>query len=460
LLAILFIVAMYPMIHFVATHFYLNANDQIYNYIPQESDIVIEINSRNFVREILYQKVFEEEYFIKTLFPPEEQLGKKPLNLDVGLNVFSKIIVLREQWAESDVWLAIVEYTDKVAMKKALERETRHSRIVFGDKYAIIQLNPLVQPEGLDQHLEKIAKGDIKSFSDRVNLNKYFDPYKEINVYLLHDAGTEYTQLIDGYLSYDFLPDKIDIEGEFTPVSGFETMPSIAYSMNDDVAVSIRSSISLFNSLYWFGKDRIDDLPHYEQMAFDYNGVHIFFVDTKLNYPFRSKQFPEMQVHFDLTDTDEWIEFISDLEARGEVRIDTTVDMLSTKLGTFFKYRLGGNEFELMRESTNFLPAEESNVYFDFRLEVDPILDNTKLATDDKNPPTDVEASIGFAIGNDFIADLRVMANMESMWYRMFLEDENIMKAEGEVLMKNQNGSSIIEILRFGSLTIELIKEL
>ena len=460
MLVVLFLVAIYPMVHFVAIHFYLNADTSIYKYIPQDSDIVIEINSRNFLREIMYQKVYNEKYFTETLFPPDEQLGRRPLDLKVGINVFSKVIVVREQWAEVDVWLAIVEYNDKAALQKTINDEASNASVVFGDEVAIIHLNAHESIPGLDDHLQKIAAGEVKSFTERVDLEDYFNPDKEINVYLLHDAGTAHTKLVDGRLSYDFLGDRIDVDGEFTPVSGFETTPPIAYAMNEDAALSIRSSISLFNSLYWFGKNRIDDLPEYNQMAFDYDGVNIMLCDVKMDLPFAAKQFPVMQVRFDVPDTSEWNSFIDNLVATGQVNLDTTAGLLSTNLGTFVKYRFEDGQFELMRETTDFKKAESDNVYFDFSMEIDPLLDNTKLAIDEDNPPSELEQSIGLGVGNDLIADLKVMANVESMWYTMHLERDNLMVADGEVIMKNKEGSSIIECLRFSSLSIELIKDM
>lgn len=461
MLVILFLVAIYPIVHFVAIHFYLNADTNIYKYIPQDSDIVIEINSRNFIKEVMYQKIFRESYFNETLFPPEDALGRRPTNLNVGINVFSKVIVVREQWAEVDVWLAIVEYNDKAALQKSIGGENSGSKIFFGDEVAVIHLNARETIDGLDDHLQKIAAGEVKSFTERVDLVDYFDPDKEINVYLLHDSGNEHTQLLDGRLSYDFLADRIDVDGEFTPVSGFESTPPIIYEMNEDAALSIRSSISLFNSLYWFGKNRIENLPEYNQMAFDYNGVLITLCDMKLDLPFPAKQFPEMQLRFDVQDTNEWRQFIDNLVESGQMNVDTTVNMLSTNLGTFVRYRFEGGQFELMREDqTNFVSEDNSNVYFDFRMEIDPLLDNTKLAIDEDNPPNETESSIALGIASNQIADLKLMTNVESMWYTMRLEQSDLMSADGEVIMKNKSGSSIIECVKFASSLMDYVKAL
>ncbi|MCG8578175.1 MAG: hypothetical protein MI810_25070 [Flavobacteriales bacterium] len=462
LLVILFIVSLYPIIHFTALHFYLNADDEIYEHIPQESDIVIEINCRNFVQEIMYQKIFNEDYFQEKLFPPDEdELGKRPINLDIGINVFSKIIILREQWAEEDVWLAIFEYTNKTALQKFIEEEVGEASIAYGDTYAVAQINRSTTESSLDEHLQKIADGDVKPFSDRIDLKTYFDPNKEINVYLLHDAGTSHAKLIDGHLHYDFLHDRISVSGEFTPVSDFAGTPAIAYEMNDDVAMSIRSSISLFNSLYWFGKDRIDDIPEFRQLAFDYDGVNIMLCDKNLDYPFPFKTFPDMDVHFDFDDPQPWNDFLQAMVDDGEVKLDTTTKMLSTKSGTFFKYNISDSEFEFMRDQTSFKAAsEETDVFFDFRLNVDPLLANTKLAIDENDPPSKAEQTIGLGFGNGFIADLRKMANVESMWYTMRLNNEERMLAEGEILMKEKEGSAMIESLSFGSLASILLQDL
>ena len=94
--AVLLLVTIYPAVQFIALNFILNPDDDIYTYIPQESDFVVEINTKNFVAEMAYQRIFREEYFLKKVYPVfEEEEGKQKegIHQNTGIDLFNKLSV-------------------------------------------------------------------------------------------------------------------------------------------------------------------------------------------------------------------------------------------------------------------------------------------------------------------------------------------------------------------------------
>ena len=49
-----------PISTVIASLFVLESSKEIYNYIPAESDLVIEINMRNFIAAGAYQRIFQK----------------------------------------------------------------------------------------------------------------------------------------------------------------------------------------------------------------------------------------------------------------------------------------------------------------------------------------------------------------------------------------------------------------
>lgn len=223
-LASLLLLSALPLIAFLGTHFVLESDKTIYDFIPQESDVVIEINTRNFISEVAYQRIFEEEYFNQKIVKEEHE---EPIE-DIGLDVFSSIIIFREQWAESDMWMVLVGYTDKALFESFIKEEFPQVNTCFGDDYVLMQLTPYPDQSKIDEHMKKIMHGEVKSFRERVNLGEIFDRTKEINCYITPKNEFEGNQLLNGHLSFDFLEDQIQISGDFTPVSGFSENKPVA----------------------------------------------------------------------------------------------------------------------------------------------------------------------------------------------------------------------------------------
>lgn len=436
-----------PISTLLASLFVLESSKEIYNYIPIESDVVIEINMRNFIAEGAYQRIFHEDYFNEKITLEEDE----KLVPNTGLDIFSSVVLFREQWSEQTIWMALLGVEDRALFEAYLKEELPSVHHCFNDNYVLLQITPnSSNQEKLNAYMSSIMAGELKSFKDRVNLSDLFDDTKEINCYIIPQSSDENNQLISGNLSLDFLQDKIIIDGEFTPVSGFSENQPVAYALDENAAFSIRSSLNLFSSIYWFSDDRIQNIPKYSQMALDYNGMNLFMVHKKLGYSVPFKQFPDLQVHFDIIEPKSWHSFFDTLANKRTINVDTVTKILITEMGTFFIYKFNDKEFELMRREVKLNPSEDKDLYFALQLKVAPLLDNIKFAVDEQNPPSTLEQSLGLMVAEGMVDELRVMANVDFLNFELRLEDETNMVASGTVQMLNKEGNSVVESIAFG----------
>lgn len=455
-LAVAILLCVMPISAFIATHLVLESDKNIYQFIPQESDIVIEINTRNFINEVMYQRIYHEAYFHEKIVREEHA---DPIE-NFGLDVFSSVIIFREQWSEKSMWMALVGYTDEALFQNYVTTEFPDVKTCFGDDYVMLQLTRYSDQEKVDQHMRSIMNGEVKSFRERVDLTEIFDRRKEINCYIAPSEKDERNQLLSGNISLDFLADHIAISGEFTPVSGFSENAPIAYALDEEAPFSLRSSLNLLTSLHWFSDDHIHGLPQYSQMAVDYHGLQLFMVNEDLGYLFPFKQHPDLQAHFDIINYPTWKEFFEDMRTDENFKIDTVSHILSTSLGTYFNYRFTETEFELVRNSMNLASSESDDLYFAFQMQIMPLLENIKLGIDEENPPPKSKQDLGIMMVESQIGEFKVMSNIENIRFELRLEDETNMVADGKIQMINRNGNSIIESVSFGSTAILFLVDL
>lgn len=455
--AVLVLLLTFPLVRFFANNFIQESDTSSYAYIPQESDFVVEINSRNFISEMAYQRIFNENYFIEKVYPPTEDEEIESRFVETGVDLFERVILFREQWANESIWIAVIKYTDKDAFKNFILEQIPEAHFEFGEEHVIVQLNESADQDKLNEHLQKISKKEIKAFTERVNLADIFDPKKEINCFIIPQT-TAHNQLIDGYLSFDFLQDHIAIEGNFTPIHEFNGTEGIAYAGNPDKAFSLRSSLNVFNSLYWFSEEKIEGVPEYDQMAFDYDGVRCCLVHRNMGYSTPFKSFPHVALHFDIMEEDVWTTFFDSLRTQNQIKIDTANQLLVTREGATFNYDLSPEHFQLSQNPFELQPADDPDLYFDLRMNVDAMIDRTVFEVDPENPPSVLEQGIGMAIADEIMNEIRVLANMDEITFQLRKSEENTIAASGRVNMKEANGQSMIESLSFGTAALLFLK--
>jgi len=446
---VLLLLLTYPLVDFIAKAFVLEESDEIYAYIPQESDFVVEINLKNFIAEMAYQRIFEEAYFMERVYDREKDKQSEPKYAESGFDPFGKIILFREQWANESIWIALLKYNNKEQLQNYLSNQFGEVHCEFSDDYAIVQLTPSSAQDKMNEHLKKIALKEVKSFNERAILSTVFDPSKEINCYIIPKTR-EYNQLIDGYLSFDFLEDRIAIEGNFTPVSEFGRTNPIAYAINPEAALSVRSSLNFFNSIYWFNEEKIENIPEYSQMAFDYDGVACKLVNRDQGFTTPFKSYPKIDIHFDVLKKEFWYAFMDSLIANPGITVDTLKHEIITQEGAHFHYVQNDQIFELTQDQVVLTPSISNQIFFDFHMDVDALIDRTTFTIDENNPPSDLEQKFGLMAAKGMLGEIKLLTNIEEGTFQLIGNEDGNIIASGALFMKNKTGSSLIESLSFG----------
>lgn len=451
--ALVILLMTFPIAQFIANQLMTEPSSEMYAYIPQESDFVIEVNTRNFANELIYQRIYNEAYFMERVYPTDddEMEPPEPKFVNNGIDPFSKILIFREQWAEESIWFTVIRHRGEDDIRRFIKERIPEAHVVFDGKYAIFQLNASKQQDEIDKHLEKIRSKAVKRFTERVNLTEVFDPQKEINAYFI-PKNTAQNDLLDGYLSFDFLDDRILVDGSFSPVSGYQLAEPIAYALDDQAPLSLRSSMNILNSIYWFNEEKIDNLPDYDQMVFDYYGMECEMIHRNQGYSTPFLTSPLIQLSIDINKKSIWQGFIDTLSVNGNIIIDTAnTHHFTTPEGAQFEYLLTDHLFQLRQDTFNLSPAEPSNVYFKLVMHPEEMIDGTSFSIHEEHPPSELEQTMGLIVANSLMEQIRDFSNMERISFQLTAESAAEILAHGEIDMKRKDGNAIVESLTFGS---------
>ncbi len=440
ILVITYFALVFPILFFIADFFILNSNPKIYSLIPQDADIVIEINSKNFIQEVAYQRIFNEDYFLDRLPKDEEDNLVDRDHLDFGLNPYSQVIIFRENWANTNVWYAVVAINNKNKFNDFLNDKDYHFNIEYADNYAVVLLTDTNDDEIIN-HQKNIANFKIKSFDAKVDLSEVFEASNEMNVYL---APKNSKHIIDGYLHFDFKKDRVITKGNFTPVGKIEDIAFINYQTNDDKAVTLRSSLNLFNSVYLFNKDvSLKNLPQYTQLCLDFDGTTL--ITSHSDIPIVA--YPKLNIQFDITDSLIWKSYIDNLNDSSTFIIDETNHqfVINTETQTYFNYSLNHQFFKIFQQPNDFIAQEQSNTYFYLNIQPNLILENTEFIKDSLNPPTFVDG-IKIGIIESIMEDMNFWNDVDLINFKITNDKSSLdFKSEGEIIYLNKKGHSIVE---------------
>ena len=458
--ALVILLLTFPFAQFIANQLMTESSSEMYGYIPQEADFVIEINTRNFVNELMYQRIYNEDYFMERTYETEDEEAPEPRFINNGIDPFSKVLIFREQWANESIWFAVIKHQNEDDIRRFIKERIPEAHVVFDGSYAICQLNSSKQQALIDKHLEKIRTKSVKQFTERVNLIELFDPEKEINVFII-PKNSDQNDLLDGHLSFDFLSDRILIDGSFAPVSSYELSEPIAYAMDKNAPLSLRSSMNILNSIYWFNEEKIDDLPDYDQMAFDYYGLECQMIHRNQGYSTPFLSCPLLKLNVDIRDKSIWQGFVDTLVAREQIIMDSVnTNQFTTTEGAQFEYVLTDHLFQLRQDSFNLAPAEPSNVYFNLLMKPEAMIDGTTFSVHEDHPPSELEQTMGLIVANSLMDQIRDFSNMDQISFQLTADSADEIVAKGQIDMKRKDGNAMVECLTFGTGAIVFISGL
>ena len=213
--SVLYFTLVFPILYFICTFFILESSHKIYTYVPQDADIVIELNSKNFIRELIYQRVYNESYFLEKLPANDEESLMDDVPQENGIDFRSQILVFRENWAEEEIWYGVLKINNSDDFESYLNNNNLDLGKVYSDDYVILQLSGSKDSESVKEHLVNIGDKSIKSLDSKIDLSEVFKPENEINLYVSPNNSRD---VIDGYLFLNFEEDKISVNGSFTSV--------------------------------------------------------------------------------------------------------------------------------------------------------------------------------------------------------------------------------------------------
>jgi hypothetical protein len=440
ILIVVYFALVFPILFYIADFFILDANPKIYSLIPQDADIVIEINTKNFIQEVAYQRIFNESYFLKRLPKDSEENLVESDNLDFGLNPFSQIIVFRENWADKNIWYGIVAIKNKSKFESFIKDKGYQFNIEYADNYAIILFSNQKNSD-IITHQQKMAQYKLKSFDSKIDLSEVFNTNNELNVYL---APKNSKDIIDGYLHFNFEKDRVTTNGTFTPVGKTEDIPFINYELNNNKALSLRSSLNLFNSVYLFNKNiSLKNLPKYTQLCIDFDGTTL--KTSHSDIPIVA--YPELNIQFDIIDSLNWRNYLINLNDNNTFIVDSVNHQLiiNTESQSFLNYDLTPHFFKIYQHQNNFNKKSINNTYFSLNIHPNSILEKTMFEKDSLNPPTFVDG-IKIGIIESLMDDMNFWNDIDYINFTITADSTSTdFISHGNIIYLEKEGHSIIE---------------
>jgi hypothetical protein len=439
---VIYFACVFPLLYIIAVFFILKPNPAIYSYVPQDADIVIELNSKNFIREIGFQRIYNEDYFLRKIPSSDEEslIEESPLN--TGINFFSQLLIFRENWVDEEIWYSVLKIDNQKDFNAYLESKQMVFEKCYSGNYVVIQLTKSEQQKKVSEHLHKIANKEVKTFNSKVSLSEVFSSDNEINIYI---APNNSKHIIDGYLYLNFLEDKIVINGHFTPISQNEEIPFIAYKEESELAFSLRSSLNLFNSLYIFNNQTLENLPEYNQLSMDFNGTKMLTSNETI--PLIA--YPKLNLQFDIYDADIWNNYLTELNQTEGLNVDYMNQKISlnTDAKSVIKYNLDDSEFSLFQTPNSFECSEKNGTYLSLNIKPGLFVENTTFVKDSINPPNLI-ANLKISIFQSLIEDdMSYWNEFENINFSITDDKENAVdfKSDGLILYKEKKGHSMIE---------------
>lgn len=439
---VIYFACAFPLLYLIAHFFVLKPNPEIYSFIPQDADIIIELNSKNFIKEIAYQRIYNEDYFLRKMPSTDEESLIDETQLNTGINFFSQIIVFRENWANDEIWYSVLKIEDKNDFEFYLESHKLEFEKSYAGDYVVMQLTSSDEQNNVSEHLQKIANKEVKTFDAKIELSKVFSSENEMNIYI---APKNSKHIIDGYLHLNFLQDKVVINGQFTPISQNETIPFIAYKEEPEMAFSLRSSLNLFNSIYIFNEQSLDNLPDYFQLSMDFNGTKM--ITSNETVPLTA--YPNLNLQFDIYDADIWNSYLNELNETEGILVDKTQQkiLLNRDAKSVIKYNVNDAEFALFQTPNSFECSEKEGTYLSLNIKPGLFVDNTTFIEDTLNPP-DMISNLKISIFQSLMEDdMGYWNEIENINLTITEDGKNDVDfiSEGLILYKEKNGHSMVE---------------
>jgi len=441
IIVIVFVSLAFPIILGISSFFVLRSSPTIYNLIPQDADIIIQLNTKNLIKDVIYQRLYNEDYFLDKIDDTEKKPELDNKNYEFGIDLFSQLVIFRESWADETIWFSVIKIMDQNKFSKFCSEYQMPFEFYIDGDYALLQLTPSINQTDVSQHIKNIAAKQVKSFDSKIDLSEAFNSKNEINIYL---APKKSKYLIDGFLSVNFDVDQINLDGNFSIIADTNDMAFIASAPNQNSAFSLRSSLNLFNSVYLLNNKKIKNIPDYHQLALDIDGSTL--IKTNAEIPLIAQ--PHLNLQLTGIDYKTWNNYIGNIDANEGVKVDTLnhTIVIDKEGKAHINYNLTESKFSLFQNTEiNFEPSQTTDTYFELQIKPQFFIEHTIFTTDSLNPPSFTD---NLKIG-------MVQSMMENMSYLNDVSDVNFtikndpnstdLISKGIVKYNSNKGHSIVE---------------
>ncbi len=438
-LIFLYLILVFIFLGNVATKMVINPDNSVFKYVPLESDLVIEINMPNFIREVGFQKIYRSDYF-----EDEEVFDKFDYEYDTiknnGIDLFSKVIIFRETWAHEPIWFMVAKIRDKEDFESFTKSYIDPSDIQYDGSYAVLQLNytDKQKQEEISTHISNIVNKKVKSILSNPLIAEKFLVNNEVNIYLKTSKSDIIT---DGFLNVNFHADNIEILGNFSPVGNNTPVAPIQYAINDDKAFSLRSSLNLLQTLYLFNNSKLEEIPDYKQLSFDYDGATLLTVNEDI--PIHT--YPKINLRIESIVEETLMEYLKELENKQKIELKNDTIMINSATKTFIKYQLSEKTFSLYQDIEEFNENTDSSIFFNLTLTPSKLLDRTFFKKDEKNPPK-MFANLKINVIQAILEDFQYLNRVQSVQFSIFRNDLNSdYISKGKVIYDSDGSHAMIE---------------
>ncbi len=436
-LLFIYLVVSILIISLFADNFILTSSNKIYKFVPLESDIVIEINAINFIKEVSNQWIYQPDHFEKDDLDTEtEDLSEKIKT--IGVDPFSKIIVFNEKWANESLWFGVAKVIDESDFSIYIAENFPHAIVFYGESAAVIQMSQSINQTEVSNHIENILAGKVPSIKQNALIKTDFLDENEINIYL-KSVKSDY--VTDGYLSVNFNDTQIDIAGFFHPIGQTDVNP-IAYEISPNIGISLRSSLNLLNTIYLFNDTKLEYLPDYKQLALDYDGVNLITNNDVI--PVTS--FPNINLSLDIDDEKTWLNYLDANIDDGSLLIAGDTLMMNSEVKAKIRYEIADHKFKLFQKRKTFETNNTSqNNYFNLIIHPEQIVHKMNFKEDKNNPPKIVAGQI-IKIVKSILEDFGYMSAIDEINFRIDKDAEtNDYISSGHIIYHNRNSHSTIQ---------------
>lgn len=435
---IIYVSISYVIIYNVANFFILKSNPEIYSFVPQDANQVIEVNTKSFIIKTANQFFHNEDYFL-SYFGDESDDNIDAIDFNktkrFGVDISSRVIFFSESWECETVWYCILGIDDEVKFSAFAEKQKEIVAYEVVTDFAICLLTKPSQKENVFKHLKQIANQKVKSFDSKIDLSSTFNSNNEINYYVSPEDN-EY--IIDGLLSVNFNGENITFNGEYNTIGSLNVLSTISQYVKPESALSLRTT---FNYL--------DDVPGFNELVVDYESTN--FVTSNELIPIHVA--PNLNMFVSSEKSDYGKSFFDKIDSYDNFTVDSSSNQLRylNQLSFSIGYKLNTNSFIVSNDSFAFSREFNremiSNALLELNIKPDLYFSNIKFLDDELNPPKLI-AGLKINMFKNILSEFSSINKLEQIYCSVvYSDDKSKLISTGEIKFKEKSGHSIVEAM-------------